>query len=59
MMPMKVASRVTKRAARAMKDITRHMAQETGLRRRTTLTPKAIISVAKNQKATVSMDLSV
>jgi len=55
MMPMKVASRVTNSAARQMKDRTSYMAQETGLRRITTLAPKSTISEAKNQKAVRSM----
>jgi hypothetical protein len=38
-----------------MKHMTRHIAQETGLRRSTTPNPKRIISEAKNQKAARSM----
>jgi hypothetical protein len=55
MMPIKVASSVTKRAARLMKQRTSDIAQETGLRSNTTLNPKRIISEAKNQKAVRSM----
>jgi hypothetical protein len=39
-----------------MKHMTRHIAQETGLRRSTTPNPKRIISEAKNQKAARSME---
>ena len=49
-MAIKKASRVIKTAARQIKELTKHMAQEIGLRSVTTPSPKAIMREEKIQK---------
>lgn len=50
MIPIKKASSITNNAERNMKDITRLIALETGLRKKTTPSPKASIKIENIQK---------